>query len=170
MINHVFISFCCCQITFSLGCLLAMSACFWFYVQDIRGRNVVYATAIIMGCGGSVMLVTSLSLIAELIGQDKVMRHTQFINKQTNKHSASLNWFLLNKSFLLKWKSANTALSGPWISIRKILKQWEDKHNCFESTYKQVKMIKDLRINLLAFYREYRSLIGYATRYLFCDR
>jgi len=53
--------------------MLAMSACFWFYVQDIRGRNIVYATAIIMGCGGSVMLVTSLSLIAELIGQDKVM-------------------------------------------------------------------------------------------------
>ncbi|XP_020619286.1 major facilitator superfamily domain-containing protein 12-like [Orbicella faveolata] len=59
------------KITFSLGCMLAMSACFWFYVQDIRGRNVVYATAIIMGCGGSVMLVTSLSLIAELIGHDK---------------------------------------------------------------------------------------------------
>ena len=25
-------------------------------------------------------------------------------------------------------------------------------------------------INLLAFYHEYRSLIGYATHYLFCDR
>ena len=74
-INHVFISFYGFQITFSLGCMLAMSACFWFYVQDIRGRNLVYATAIIMGCGGSVMLVTSLSLIAELIGQDKVMWH-----------------------------------------------------------------------------------------------
>jgi len=62
-----------------------MSACFWFYVQDIRGRNVVYATAIIMGCGGSVMLVTSLSLIAELIGHDKVMWYKQFrTNKQTN--------------------------------------------------------------------------------------
>ena len=60
-----------------------MSACFWFYAQDVRGRNIVYATAIIMGCGGSVMLVTSLSLIAELIGHDKVMWYTQFINKQT---------------------------------------------------------------------------------------
>ena len=72
-VNFNLLSFYCCQITFSLGCLLAMTACFWFYVQDIRGRNVVYATAIIMGCGGSVMLVTSLSLIAELIGHDKVM-------------------------------------------------------------------------------------------------
>ena len=62
--------------------MLAMSACFWFYVQDIEGRNVVYATAIIMGCGGSVMLVTSLSLIAELIGHDKVTRHAQFINRR----------------------------------------------------------------------------------------
>lgn len=60
------------QITFSLGCMLALSACFWFYVQDIKGKNVIYVTAVIMGCGGSVMLVTSLSLIAELIGHDKV--------------------------------------------------------------------------------------------------
>ena len=60
------------QITFSLGCMVAMSACFWFYVQDIEGKNVVYVTAVIMGIGGSVMLVTSLSLIAEMIGHDKV--------------------------------------------------------------------------------------------------
>lgn len=67
------------QITFSLGCMLAMSACFWFYVQDIKGRNVVYVTAVIMGCGGSIMLVTSLSLIAGLIGHDKVA--LQFIKE-----------------------------------------------------------------------------------------
>ncbi|XP_027059018.1 major facilitator superfamily domain-containing protein 12-like isoform X2 [Pocillopora damicornis] len=59
------------KITFSLGCMLALSACFWFYVQDIKGKNIIYVTAVIMGCGGSVMLVTSLSLIAELIGHDK---------------------------------------------------------------------------------------------------
>lgn len=65
------------QITFSLGCMLALSACFWFYVQDIKGKNVIYVTAIIMGCGGSVMLVTSLSLIAELLGHDKVNGNAQ---------------------------------------------------------------------------------------------
>lgn len=65
------------QITFSLGCMLALSACFWFYVQDIKGKNVIYVTAVIMGCGGSVMLVTSLSLIAELIGHDKVNGNAQ---------------------------------------------------------------------------------------------
>lgn len=65
------------QITFSLGCMLALSACFWFYVQDIKGKNVIYVTAVIMGCGGSIMLVTSLSLIAELIGHDKVNGNAQ---------------------------------------------------------------------------------------------
>ena len=65
------------QITFSLGCMLALSACFWFYVQDIKGKNIIYVTAVIMGCGGSVMLVTSLSLIAELIGHDKVNGNAQ---------------------------------------------------------------------------------------------
>ena len=68
--------------------MLAMSACFWFYVQDIKGRNVVYATAIIMGCGGSVMLVTSLSLIAELIGNDKVIRHAQLVICNQSRHQS----------------------------------------------------------------------------------
>ena len=31
-------------------------------------------------------------------------------------------------------------------------------------------LFKIRRINLLVFYRECHSLIGYATRYLFCDR
>lgn len=73
MLIRIFLS----QITFSLGCMLALSACFWFYVQDIKGKNVIYVTAVIMGCGGSVMLVTSLSLIAELIGHDKVNGNAQ---------------------------------------------------------------------------------------------
>ena len=60
------------QITFCLGAMVAVSASFWFYVQNVDGRKAVYGTVILMGCGGSVMLVTSLSLIAQLIGQDKV--------------------------------------------------------------------------------------------------
>ena len=31
-------------------------------------------------------------------------------------------------------------------------------------------VIYDISINLLAFYHQRRSLIGYATHYLFCDR
>lgn len=57
-----------------MGCMLSMSACFWFYLQDIEGKNIAYMPAVIMGCGGSVMLITSLSLIAELIGHDKVSK------------------------------------------------------------------------------------------------
>ena len=60
------------QITFCLGAVMAISASFWFFVQNFEGRKAVYATSILMGSGGSVMLVTSLSLIAQLIGHDKV--------------------------------------------------------------------------------------------------
>lgn len=60
------------QITFCLGAMMAISASFWFFVQTVDGRKAVYAIAMLMGSGGSVMLVTSQSLIAQLIGQDKV--------------------------------------------------------------------------------------------------
>ena len=52
--------------------MMAISASFWFFVQTVDGRSAVYATSMFMGSGGSVMLVTSQSLIAQLIGQDKV--------------------------------------------------------------------------------------------------
>ncbi|KAJ7372481.1 Major facilitator super domain-containing protein 12 [Desmophyllum pertusum] len=59
------------KITFCLGAMIAISASFWFFVQNVDGRKAVYAISILMGCGGSVMLVTSLSLIAQLIGHEK---------------------------------------------------------------------------------------------------
>ena len=62
------------QITFCLGALLSVSASVWFNIQPVDARNTVYATAVLMGSGGSLMLVTSLSMIAQLIGQDKVRR------------------------------------------------------------------------------------------------
>lgn len=52
--------------------MMAVSASFWFFVQTIDARTAVYATSMLMGSGGSVMLVTSFSLIAQLIGHDKV--------------------------------------------------------------------------------------------------
>lgn len=55
-----------------MGCLLSIAASIWFFVQPIEGRNAVYMAAILIGCGGSIMLATSLSFIAELIGQNKV--------------------------------------------------------------------------------------------------
>ena len=70
--NLAFMSVISSQITFCLGAIMAVSASFWFNVQPLDGRNAVYATAVLMGSGGSVMLITSLSMIAQLIGQDKV--------------------------------------------------------------------------------------------------
>ncbi|XP_067023223.1 major facilitator superfamily domain-containing protein 12-like [Acropora muricata] len=74
------------KIAFSIGCLLALGACFWFYIQDVEGKTIVYVPAVMMGSGGSIMLVTSLSLLAELIGQDKksgafVYGSIGFVNK-----------------------------------------------------------------------------------------
>jgi hypothetical protein len=60
------------QFAFAVGCLMALAASLWFFIQSIEGRNAVYMAAILTGCGGSIMLATSLSMIAELIGQDKV--------------------------------------------------------------------------------------------------
>lgn len=74
------------KIAFSIGCLLALGACFWFHIQDVEGKTIVYVPAVMMGSGGSIMLVTSLSLMAELIGQDKksgafVYGSIGFVNK-----------------------------------------------------------------------------------------
>lgn len=51
---------------------MALGACLWYFVQSVEGRNAIYATTVLMGTGGSVMLVTALSLISEMIGHDKV--------------------------------------------------------------------------------------------------
>ncbi|KAJ7354725.1 Major facilitator super domain-containing protein 12 [Desmophyllum pertusum] len=59
------------KITFCLGAMMAISSSFWFFVQNVDGRKAVYATSMLMGSGGSVMLVTSQSWIAQLIGHDK---------------------------------------------------------------------------------------------------
>ena len=64
----------CFQWTFCIACIVVLGACAWFYVQTISGRDGVYAAAFVMGCGNSVMLVTVLSMTADMIGIDKV-RH-----------------------------------------------------------------------------------------------
>lgn len=57
--------------TFCIACIVVLGACAWFYVQTVSGRDGVYAAAFIMGCGNSVMLVTVLSMTADMIGIDK---------------------------------------------------------------------------------------------------
>lgn len=60
------------QITFLIGTCSSLGACAWFFIQPVESRNAVYAATVLIGSGSSVMLVTSLSLIADLIGDDKV--------------------------------------------------------------------------------------------------
>lgn len=43
----------------------------WFYLQGESGRNAVYCAAILVGCGSSIMYVTSLSLAGKLVGDNK---------------------------------------------------------------------------------------------------
>lgn len=57
--------------TFCIACFFVLGACAWFYVQTVSGRDGVYAAAFIMGSGNSVMLVTVLSMTADMIGIDK---------------------------------------------------------------------------------------------------
>jgi len=64
--------FICFQWTFCISCAVVLGACAWFYFQTVSGRDAVYAAAFIMGCGNSVMLVTVLSMTADMIGIDKV--------------------------------------------------------------------------------------------------
>lgn len=58
--------------TFGAGCLIGMAACTWvkFGLEDASSRNYIYGVAVIVGAGGSTMLVTSLSLTAEFISGD----------------------------------------------------------------------------------------------------
>ncbi|KAK3743996.1 hypothetical protein QZH41_010795 [Actinostola sp. cb2023] len=59
------------KITYIIGGTISVGACVWFYLQSVDMRNAVYAGIVLMGSGGSVMLVTSLSMIADLVGDDK---------------------------------------------------------------------------------------------------
>ena len=68
------LSIICFQWTFCIACIVVLGACAWFYVQTVSGRDGVYAAAFIMGCGNSVMLVTVLSMTADMIGIDKVRK------------------------------------------------------------------------------------------------
>lgn len=56
--------------TFLVGCLLGVSGCVWIFFGDgdVYKRYLVYPMATLLGAGGSTMLVTSLSITADLIG------------------------------------------------------------------------------------------------------
>ncbi|XP_064093893.1 major facilitator superfamily domain-containing protein 12-like [Macrobrachium nipponense] len=59
--------------TFSLGCCVGLAACIWIGVGGESGYFKVwgvYPVAVLLGIGGSVLLITSLSITADLIGEN----------------------------------------------------------------------------------------------------
>lgn len=59
------------QWTYCLAASSVIGSSTWFYLQGTLGRNAAYCAAILVGCGGSVMYVTSTTLAGELIGENK---------------------------------------------------------------------------------------------------
>lgn len=59
------------RVLFCVGNVIVIGCSTWFYFTPQSHRDVIYAPTIIMGCGNSIMIVTSLAMVADLIGDDK---------------------------------------------------------------------------------------------------
>jgi len=59
-------------VLFCAGAVIVIGCATWFYFTPQSQRDMIYAPTIIMGAGNSMMLVTSLAMVAEIIGDDKV--------------------------------------------------------------------------------------------------
>lgn len=59
------------RVLFCVGAVVVIGCATWFYFTPQSKRQMIYAPTIIMGCGNSMMLVTSLAMVAEIIGDDK---------------------------------------------------------------------------------------------------
>lgn len=60
------------QVLFCAGTVIVVGCATWFYFTPQSKRDMIYAPTIIMGAGNSMMLVTSLAMVADIIGDDKV--------------------------------------------------------------------------------------------------
>ena len=65
------------QVLFCTGTVIVIGCATWFYFTPQSQRDMIYAPTIIMGAGNSMMLVTSLAMVAEIIGDDKVRLPSQ---------------------------------------------------------------------------------------------
>ncbi|XP_068701462.1 major facilitator superfamily domain-containing protein 12-like isoform X1 [Montipora foliosa] len=59
------------KVLFCAGTVIVIGSSTWFYFTPQSHRDMIYAPTIIMGCGNSIMLVTSLAMVADTIGNDK---------------------------------------------------------------------------------------------------
>ncbi|CAH1392663.1 unnamed protein product [Nezara viridula] len=64
--------FCGRKLAFSIGCLLAVGGCIWIFFGygDVYVSYGIYGVSILYGAAVSILLVTSLSVTAEMIGDD----------------------------------------------------------------------------------------------------
>ncbi|KAG7201594.1 hypothetical protein KM043_004338 [Ampulex compressa] len=60
------------KVAYSIGVLLGLSACIWirFGSGNAYVKYEIYPVSLLLGCAGSIMLVTSLGVSADLIGQN----------------------------------------------------------------------------------------------------
>ncbi|XP_050402518.1 major facilitator superfamily domain-containing protein 12 [Patella vulgata] len=56
--------------TYFVGVIIGISACVWLYFINKSTADQVYGAAVLLGVGGSTMLVTSLAMTADLIAQN----------------------------------------------------------------------------------------------------
>lgn len=77
-----------------MGCLVTVSASIWIIYADTT-NNFFWGVAVLLGMGGSIMLVMALSMISKLIGDNTVSRKISNF-KSSNISLLSVDyWFCL---------------------------------------------------------------------------
>lgn len=71
----MFFTFIVAQMTFFIAAVLVLGACDWILVEDV-GKQ-VFGIAVLLGGGGSMALVTSLSMTADLINKNTVSLYSK---------------------------------------------------------------------------------------------
>ena len=61
--------------TFGTGCVIGLGGCIWTYISGYESvayfvKWGIYVVAVMLGTGGSTVLITSLSITADLIGNN----------------------------------------------------------------------------------------------------
>ena len=64
--------YCLFQLTYILGSVLVIGACIWMFFLSSNTELEIIGAAILLGMGNSTILVTSLSILADLIGENTV--------------------------------------------------------------------------------------------------
>lgn len=85
--------------TYIVGVVFGLSSCVWFYFLEPETSNETYGAAALLGIGGSTMLVTSLAMTADLIGENTesggfVYGSMSFTDKLSNGAAVTMIQFM----------------------------------------------------------------------------